>query len=85
MNILLDKNAEEYITVCVYYYEYKDDTKESLLMYLDKGDAPESIREKLKSLTGKFLIPDHFVHYDIMKEAMTAAGDNLNYKYYMVY
>ena len=85
MNILFNKDADEFITITLYYHIHKEGEKEKLFIYRQKADAPKVIADKLKVMTGKFKMPDFFTHNEIVKNSMVYRADGLSYQSFVNY
>jgi hypothetical protein len=85
MNILFQKDSEEFVTITLYYFVATKNEKETLFIYRTKSDAPDILKDKLKTLTGKFKVPDFFTHNDIIKDSMVFRPDGLTYQSFVNY
>lgn len=77
MNILL--NEESYITVELFYIPVQKSGRENLIVFYDKKIIPDEVKDKVRTIKGKFKIPDFGLHSEIVKESTTYRPDGTPY------
>lgn len=79
-------DSEKYVTVELYYYVFRPSPDvETLLIYRTSEESPDKIRTMLKTLKGKFRLPNFYIHSDIIKSCtipLPDGGATLNYALY---